>query len=566
MELGSEGHSFNGKAIVVNSKTGMHLTLMPVDKDVAKVIKEQAEKDPAFIAGEKEIAEEADKKVKALAGLRKVESDTKARNTKREEEAKAKNPQTRIAKAFFTGGRKVEPDNYHGQFIQVISGVSDLGDYIEKYIKAIFRTRNLASRDDDYFPVRLRPKDDKWEVQFDSKDIDVVSRQSSALSYKDWEKMTPSVKSVFERAIERYKEFKAKKAEEDAKARAKEKADREAKEAEDEKGRKAKLDEAETKRKSKSGMNDRLTEFMTTEAEDLTGVDYGNVNREGKRQQGVITHFVGDPNPVRRMIEQSHSNNATLGAAELIGLIHTLSLVADKRDSNKIERKRDEYGKSAIDPKEVETPADKYYDRSVRLLVNHFPKLKTGGDPRDLKSRLGFLILPPTTKALETLRGLLPGVRLEAQHITGGMHGASRDKYEAGVDVKDLNMMTKAGKIEREKRRDTASEKATDLLNSFFVQLREGAYLYLEKTAKAVQEKKAVLKASGMTIPKGEKNKAEVPLTREGLYDMSLSITGDETRAKKYADDNLSDYQAKGRAGKKLYVYLARTSYHLVWV
>jgi hypothetical protein len=31
LELGSEGHSFNGKAIVVNSKTGEHLTSKPVN-------------------------------------------------------------------------------------------------------------------------------------------------------------------------------------------------------------------------------------------------------------------------------------------------------------------------------------------------------------------------------------------------------------------------------------------------------------------------------------------------------------------------------------------------------
>lgn len=560
LELGSEGHSFNGQAIVVNSKTGMHLTLMPVDKDVAKVIKEHAEKDPAFIAGEKEIAEEADKKVKALAGLRKVESDTKERNTKREQEATAKRPFNRIAKAFFSGQRKVEM-GWEYLLFQVLSGVGDLKEKdIEKYIRSVLtRLMLMPINVDAELPVRVRKDGDKWEVQFLGRDIDANSILSSALSYKDYVALKPKVKAEFEALIKLHKDNLAN-------AKAKEKADREAKEAEDEKGRKAKLDEAETKRKSKSGMNDRLTEFMTTEAEDLTGVDYGNVNREGKRQQGVITHFLGDPNPVRRMIEQSHSSNATLGAAELIGLIHTLSLVADKRDSNKIERKREEYGRSMIDPKEVETPADKYYDRSVRLLVNHFPKLKTGGDPKDLKSPLGFLILPPTTKALETLRGLLPGVRLGAGHITGGIHGASKDKYEYAVDTAGLNLRTKAGKDELEKKRNTASEKATDLLNSFFVQLREGAYLYLEKTAKATQEKKAVLKASGMTIPKGEKNKAEVPLTREGLYDMSLSITGDETRAKKYADDNLSDYQAKGRAGKKLYVYLARTSYHLVWV
>jgi hypothetical protein len=100
LELGSEGHSFHGKAIVVNSKSGMHLTLMPVDKDVAKVIKDQAEKDPAFIAGEREIAAEADKKVKALAGLRKVESDTKARNTKREAEAKTKGAERALSAIY----------------------------------------------------------------------------------------------------------------------------------------------------------------------------------------------------------------------------------------------------------------------------------------------------------------------------------------------------------------------------------------------------------------------------------------------------------------------------------
>jgi hypothetical protein len=573
LELGSEGHKFaDHRAIVVNSRTGEHLTRFPINKTDAEIVKSVAEKNPNFLKAEKKIAEEADKKVKALAGLRKVESETKERNTKKAqevskkaEEAKkaedAKKPWNRVGKAFLTGVREVHPDNSYGKYIQVLSGVSELEEEIKRYIKSVFQRTKLASRDDDYFPVKLRPDGDKWRVLFDSDDIDVVSKQSSALSYGNWEQHISKVKSIFETENKLYKEKKAKEREELSAKIAKDKADILAKEAEDAKMRKAKLTEAESKRKSKSGLDDNLTEFIGTAPEDLTGVDYGRT----KKQRGVITKMVGDITPIKSMIEQSHSNNATFGAAELIGLLFLISLVADKRDSNTIVRTSSEYGKSAIDPKEVETPADKYYDRSVRLLVNHFPKLKTGGEPKDLKSRVGHLILPPTTKALDTLRTLLPGVSLEAQHKTGAYGTVSRDKYEAGVSAKDLNLRTKAGKDELEKRAQEASEKATDILNSFFIQLREGAYLYLEKTDKAVKEKKSVLKASGMNIPKGEKNKAEVPLTREGLYEMSLAITGDETRANKYVEEHLSDYQAKGRAGKKLYVYLARTSYHLKW-
>lgn len=50
LELGSEGRSFKGKAIVVNSRTGEHKSLHPIDMKKAKAQKrilEAAAKDEA---------------------------------------------------------------------------------------------------------------------------------------------------------------------------------------------------------------------------------------------------------------------------------------------------------------------------------------------------------------------------------------------------------------------------------------------------------------------------------------------------------------------------------------
>jgi hypothetical protein len=79
LELGSEGRSFAGRAIVVNSKTGEHFSQKPVAIETAREQMRELEK-----ADRKPDAD------KALAGLRKVESETKARNMKREEDAKPK--------------------------------------------------------------------------------------------------------------------------------------------------------------------------------------------------------------------------------------------------------------------------------------------------------------------------------------------------------------------------------------------------------------------------------------------------------------------------------------------
>ena len=49
LELGSDGHNFHGKAIVVNTKTGRHHSLVPIPLKKAKAQKrilEDAEKSP----------------------------------------------------------------------------------------------------------------------------------------------------------------------------------------------------------------------------------------------------------------------------------------------------------------------------------------------------------------------------------------------------------------------------------------------------------------------------------------------------------------------------------------
>ena len=51
LELGSDGHSFAGKAIVVNSKTGKHYSRSPIDIKKAKaqkrVLEQAIKKEPS---------------------------------------------------------------------------------------------------------------------------------------------------------------------------------------------------------------------------------------------------------------------------------------------------------------------------------------------------------------------------------------------------------------------------------------------------------------------------------------------------------------------------------------
>ena len=101
LELGSEGHPFaHHRAIVVNSRTGEHLTRFPINKTDAEIVMSVADKKPSYIKAEKKVAEEEAKKVKALVGLRKVESETKARNTKKATESKTKAGEMALEKIY----------------------------------------------------------------------------------------------------------------------------------------------------------------------------------------------------------------------------------------------------------------------------------------------------------------------------------------------------------------------------------------------------------------------------------------------------------------------------------
>jgi len=69
MELGSDGHSFHGKAIVVNTKTGEHKSLHPIPLEKAKaqmrILEDVAHKehDPPKHHSDKHLLEEILKKV-----------------------------------------------------------------------------------------------------------------------------------------------------------------------------------------------------------------------------------------------------------------------------------------------------------------------------------------------------------------------------------------------------------------------------------------------------------------------------------------------------------------------
>ena len=129
--------------------------------------------------------------------------------------------------------------------------------------------------------------------------------------------------------------------------------------------------------------------------------------------------------------------------------------------------------------------------------------------------------------------------------------GHARDNYKWHFS---FNRKTKAGKQEYEARMAECKRIAKGILDSLLANLKEGAYLYLDKGHKAQEEEKATEKAKGAAafeIPQGEKNAVKVFLTEDILRSIILAITGDPKRA----SARVEEYRAEGHLGKQALVY-----------
>jgi hypothetical protein len=136
---------------------------------------------------------------------------------------------------------------------------------------------------------------------------------------------------------------------------------------------------------------------------------------------------------------------------------------------------------------------------------------------------------------------------------TSGM-GHARDNYKWRVDTYGLNLKTKEGRDKRDDRLEACSKVAKGLLESMLTSLKEGAYLYLDKSLTAAEESKATEKAkakAAFEIPQGEKNAVEVFLTEDILSSIVLAVSGDAARARA----RVEEYRAAGKLGKKAKVY-----------
>jgi hypothetical protein len=136
---------------------------------------------------------------------------------------------------------------------------------------------------------------------------------------------------------------------------------------------------------------------------------------------------------------------------------------------------------------------------------------------------------------------------------TSGM-GHARDNYKWQIDTSGMNLRTKVGKEARDAKVDECKKIASGLLDSLLANLKEGAYLYLDKGHKAKEEAKATEKAkaaAAFEIPQGEKKAVTVFLTEDILSSIILAITGDP----KKASAKVEEYRASGKLGRKALVY-----------
>ena len=145
LELGSEGHSFSGKAIVVNSKTGHHMSLDPVNMTVAKeVLKEEREKEaPAIRARARAEAASAEKKavVKRKENAEKLKEWASGVHKKGEETREAHRAKPEPKKVEFSNDMKLRWDTLKDYIIKSLESSLKLGitksmnDYVLYEIK-----------------------------------------------------------------------------------------------------------------------------------------------------------------------------------------------------------------------------------------------------------------------------------------------------------------------------------------------------------------------------------------------------------------------------------------------
>ena len=581
LELGSEGHSFHGKAIVVNSKTGEHKTKAPLPLDLAKAqmkALENKEAPPAPKA-KKETHDDykgprnkdgtPKKSTKAWGMYVRDRDRPKPQQMKAKHEAQKEDIPEREEDMSVKAvkAKQVKPDKFDSPRVKAIyelaiwlySGSARIkaldkvfGEQEKEFGKsALFYYPDAATE----FPVTWKHLEPLKEAGLIYKGVGI-----SAWTPQEGLGLEPvfSISFDSDKSAKEAIEFLEK--DFGASIFRKVEANRDKKITEEMLG--TKRDDIEDAPAPPEAKKDALAEFIATAPEDIAGVDYGTKNKEGKLQQGVITKMIGRENldVVKSIIVSCQSANIQESYARLCGTIRFIRNIGGLVENDSSDVKANTYEKYTIQTSVSQVSKDA--DMCMRILANHENTIlanysqflgKLNDNPKDMKKPLRILMLLPKSKTLRLIEAQMPQYFNSDVGHTSGM-GHARDNYKWQLDTHGLNLKTKAGKEERDARLAECSKIAKGLLDTLLASLKEGAYLYLDKAHKATEESKATEKAkakAAFEIPQGEKNAVEVFLTEDILSSIILAITGDP----KKASAKVEEYRAAGKLGKKARVY-----------
>jgi len=574
LELGSEGHSFHGKAIVVNSQTGEHKTKHPLPIDLAKAqmkALEHREAPPAPKA-KKELHEDykgprnkdgtPKKSTKAWGMYVRDRDRPKPEMMKMKHEAQKEDiperegegPKQVKAKAEEAVG---EFDSPRMKAIYYLALWLRSGSARVKGLDKVFgeQEKEFGKSEIFYYPDAGSDFSSTWKYLEPLKEAGLIYKGVGigAWTPQDELGLEPIFSVVFneEKTAKEAIEFLENDFGASVFSKMKNKADR-GKITEKDLG--IKRDDIKDVPAVPEAKKDALAEFIQTAPEDITGVDFGAKNKEGKLQQGVITKMLGRENLdiVKSIIVSCQDTQKRISYARLLGAIRFIDNIetGDMTDSSDV--RANQYEEYRLPGRTLSIPG-----MCMRILANHEKSLIVNSSQKDWPKQLDkfpqLYMLLPKSKTVRLIEGQMPqGFNSNVGHTSGMGH--ARDNYKWQMDTSGMNLKTKAGREARDAKVDECKKIAKGLLDSMLAGLKEGAYLYLDKSHKATEESKATEKAkakAAFEIPQGEKNAVEVFLTEDILTSILLAITGDP----KKASAKVEEYRAAGKLGRKARVY-----------
>ena len=548
LELGSGGHSFGGKAIVVNSRTGEHYSSHPLGVHSAyRQLKALRAAEPKMMKGKHE-AQKEEMPEREEEGVKEVKAkEEKPAAPLADDRAPTKYDSPRTSSIchladwirnnypFITSAFMKQTGNTEKSFLYYIDDISKKGLPDAKYLKegVCYKGVCVSVSDEDVFAIlfeeeKLSFQASHWLYMFKEH---IGKKIQTSRGKVITEKMLGTTRGDIEEGAP---------APAPAPAPAKE---------------------------APAAKKDALAEFVQTAPEDITGVDYGAKNKEGKLQQGVITKMLGRESLdiAKNIIVSCQGGEKRQSYARLCGAISFLENIARGEMNDFSDVKAHTYdtyhlGRMKKEKEPLldieEDPAYRAANMSVRILANHEKSLiqaYPNPDPKRLTRPIAVYRLLPTSKTVALIDAQMPkGFNSEVRHVSGMGH--ARDNYKWQIDTSGMNLRAKAGKEARDAKVAECKRIAKGLLDSLLANLKEGAYLYLDKGHKAQEEEKATEKAKGAAafeIPQGEKNAVKVFLTEDILRSIILAITGDP----KKASAKVEEYRAEGHLGKQALVY-----------